>query len=70
MNSVDLLTVSTVGYIIAFAVLAALAVMMRLITVLFPERKDRGDAAVIAAVTTTYQSLFPGATVTKLEETP
>jgi len=45
-----------------------LAMMMRLITLLFPERKEHGDAAVVAAVTATYQALFPGVTVTKLEE--
>jgi len=68
VNSTDLFVVSTVGYVIAFAVLGVLAIMMRLITLLFPERKEHGDAAVVAAVTATYQALFPGVTVTKLEE--
>ena len=68
MNSTDLFVVSTVGYIMAFAVLGVLAVTMRLITFLFPERKTPGDAAVVAAVTATYQALLPGTTVTKLEE--
>ena len=69
MNSPDLIVVSTIGYVVAFAVLAFLALMMRLITLLFPERKDSSDAALIAAVKATYQALSPETTVTKIEET-
>jgi hypothetical protein len=68
MNSSDVLTVGMVGYLVAFVVLALLAIMMRLITLLFPARKDSGDAAVVAAITSTYQALSPGFTVTKIEE--
>jgi hypothetical protein len=70
MDSANLFVISTVGYIIAFVVLGVLAIMMRLITLLFPERKEPGDAALIAAVTATHQALFPGVTVTKIEEKP
>ncbi len=70
MDSNGLFVVSTVGYIVAFVVLGVLAIVMRLITLLFPERKEAGDAAVVAGVTATYQALFPGATVTKIEERP
>jgi hypothetical protein len=69
MNSPDLLTVSAVGYFVAFAVLALLAVMMRFITLLFPEREEPTDAAVVVAITATHQALSPGVTVTKIEET-
>jgi hypothetical protein len=69
MNSIDILTVSTIAYIIAFAILMLLAIMMRLITFVFPERKDSGSATVVAAITGTYHTLFPGGTVTKIEET-
>ncbi|HSQ75065.1 MAG TPA: hypothetical protein VLT13_05890 [Bacteroidota bacterium] len=69
MSSSDLLTISLVGYVVAFAVLALLAIVMRLITLLFPEQEDTGDAAVVAAVSATYQALCPGTTVTKIEET-
>lgn len=69
MNSYSVITVSVVAYAVAFVVLAVLALMMRLITLLFPERKNTGDPAVVAAVSATYQALFPGVTVTKLEET-
>jgi hypothetical protein len=69
MTSPDLFAVSTVAYVIAFGVLALLAIMMHLITLLFPERKDPGDAAVVAAVAATYQALSPGVNVTKIEGT-
>jgi hypothetical protein len=69
MESSNLFVVSTVGYVVAFAVLAVLAIIMRLITLLFPEGEEAGDAAVVAAVTATYQALSPGVTVTKIEET-
>lgn len=70
MGPSDVLIISTIGYIIAFAVLGLLALIIRLITTFFPERQGADDAALLAAVTTTYQTIFPGATVTKLEETP
>jgi hypothetical protein len=69
MNSPELFVVSTTAYLVAFAVLAVLALMMRLITLLFPEREKSDDAAAIAAVKATYQALFPETTVTKIEET-
>jgi hypothetical protein len=70
MDSTNLFVVSTVGYIIAFVVLGVLAIMMRMITLLFPEREEAGDAALVAAVTAAHQALFPGVTVTKIEEKP
>ena len=70
MDSPNLFLVSTIGYLTAFGVLGVLALTMRLITLLFPSREDAGDAAVVAAVNATYQALFPGASVTKIEETP
>jgi hypothetical protein len=68
MDSTNLFVVSTIAYIVAFAILAALAIMMRIITSLFPERESSSDAAVVAAVSATYQVLSPGVTVTKIEE--
>jgi hypothetical protein len=70
VDTPNLFVVSIVGFIIAFAVLGALALIMYLITTMFPERKHAGDAAVVAAVTASHQALFPGTTVTKIEEQP
>jgi hypothetical protein len=71
MESPELLTVSLIGYIIAFGVLALLALTMRLITTAFPGPKPEpaDDAAVVAAISAAYKSAAPGATVTKIEET-
>jgi hypothetical protein len=51
-----------------FVLLGLLAVIMRLITVVFPVREGRIDSAVVAAITTAVASIYPGATVTRIEE--
>jgi hypothetical protein len=51
-----------------FVLLTVLALLMRLIIVVFPEKKAVSDAAMIAAVTTVMQTLYPGTKITKVEE--
>ena len=68
MSSPDLLEVSVAGIVVAFLLLALLAVMMRVIIALFPERKSSADAAVVAAMTAAYRTLYPGAAITNIEE--
>jgi len=53
-----------------FTVLAFLAVTMRLIMILFPEKKVpvSDDAAVFAAITSTYARMYPGMKVTNITE--
>lgn len=51
-----------------FIILALLALSMRVIILVFPEKKGKIDHSMIAAVTTAVQALFPGAKVTKVEE--
>jgi hypothetical protein len=41
---------------------------MQLITVLFPERKAAVDPTVVAAISSTVATLYPGARVTRIEE--
>jgi len=65
---VDLLWVCAVAFTGVFTLLAALAVVMHLITVLFPERRAAVDPVVTAVVSTTVATLFPGARVTRIEE--
>ena len=71
METPELVLVSLIGYIIAFGVLIVLALVMRLITAVFPEAKAASpdDGAIIAAISTTYQAIAPGTAVTRLEET-
>lgn len=56
------------AFIAVFVLLTFLAVLMRLIIVFFPQKKDFTDAAVLAAVTTVMQNLYPGTKVTRVEE--
>jgi hypothetical protein len=54
-----------------FCVLAFLAITMRLIMVIFPEKvieTGGDDAAIYAAITSTYGRLYPGSKVTSIKE--
>jgi len=65
--SADLLYICITAFAAVFVVLTVLALLMRLILALFPER-DGDDAAVVAAVTAVALTLYPGTRVTKIEE--
>ena len=59
------------SFIAVFLVLTFLAIAMRLIIVIFPEKQeDAGadEAAVYAAITSTYTRLYPGTRVSNIEE--
>lgn len=54
-----------------FTVLAFLAVTMRVIMIIFPEKEiaaGRDDAAIYAAITSTYSRLYPGMKITNIKE--
>ena len=52
-----------------FVLLGALAALMRVILLVFPEKVQvRTDAAVLAAVTSAVEVTHPGMRVTKIEE--
>ena len=48
--------------------MALLAVVMRVIIVLFPQKTGKTDAATIAAVASVVSTLYPGTRITKVEE--
>jgi len=56
------------AFVSVFVLLAFLAVVMQLITALFPERAVEVDAAIVAATSTAVASVYPGARVTRIEE--
>ena len=59
------------SFIAVFLVLTFLSIAMRLIIVIFPEKQeDAGadEAAVYAAITSTYTRLYPGTRVSNIEE--
>ena len=57
------------AFIGVFILLALLALVMRGIIMLFPEKETGVDAAVIAAVSATMNTVYPGTKITKIEET-
>ena len=67
----NLLSMCISSFAAVFTVLAFLAVTMRLIMVVFPEKQFEGgddEAAVFAAITSTYARLYPGMRVTNIKE--
>jgi hypothetical protein len=66
-NSLFMICISSI--LAVFAVLGLLAITMRILTALFPERKDGGiDSAVLAAIHSAYAVVHPGARITNIEE--
>jgi hypothetical protein len=66
----NLLSMCISSFLAVFTVLTFLAVAMRLIMIIFPEKQIEAadDAAVYAAVTSTYSRLYPGMKVTNIKE--
>ena len=68
MESLDLLVICASAFVGVFILLTILALVMRFIIILFPERESADDSAMIAAVSTVLQTLYPGTKITNLEE--
>jgi len=68
MQFVELVVICGVAFFMVFVILALLAFMMRLIILIFPEKIAVSDAAMIAAITASIQTVFPGKKVTTFEE--
>jgi uncharacterized membrane protein YqjE len=64
----NLLQICFISFVAVFALLLLLAGAMRLITTAFPETQTVTDAALVAAVTSTIASAYPGSRVTRIEE--
>jgi len=67
----NLLMMCIASFTAVFCVLAFLAIAMRLIIILFPEKVIEAggdDAAIYAAITSTYARLYPGTKVTGIKE--
>ena len=68
MGTTDLLVTCAVAFVAVFVLLAFLALVMRILVILFPETPAGTDAAVMAAVAATMSTVYPGARITKVEE--
>lgn len=70
MEPINLLLVSIVAFAAVFVLLTVLALIMRVIVSALPYKESKTDAALYAAITSTYQSVYPGTKVTRIEELP
>ncbi len=78
MNSPDLAAMCLTAFTSVFALLTALALVMKAITSLFPGKPTStstrplqaagSDATLLAAITTTATAAYPGMKVTRIEE--
>ena len=68
MPDASLLTICAAAFLAVFILLVLLAVVIRLITLVFPTREARVDAALVAAISAAAGMVYPGARVTRIEE--
>ena len=68
MDTLNLLAICASAFLSVFLLLTLLAVIMRLIIAIFPEKLIAVEAAVLAAIASTVGGLYPGTKVTKIEE--
>ncbi|MBN1222324.1 MAG: hypothetical protein JXB23_03695 [Candidatus Aminicenantes bacterium] len=68
MQSVELIFICAVAFFMVFVILALLALTMRVIMFVFPEKIPKTDAAVIAAITAAVRTVLPGTQITGIEE--
>lgn len=68
MDQPSLLLVSVTAMLGVFGLLALLAVAMRALVAMFPERLEEDDGAMLAAVTATATAAYPGTKVTSVTE--
>jgi hypothetical protein len=68
MNPPDLLVVSLSAFAAVFLLLSFLAVVMRVLIAMYPEKTEGLDAATVAAISAAAAYVFPGTKVTKVEE--
>ncbi|MGB5895118.1 MAG: hypothetical protein WBG58_13155 [Ignavibacteriaceae bacterium] len=67
METPDLITICLTSFVAVLLLLSFLALVMRIIILIFPA-KDNDDSAVIAAITSTYNVHFPGTKIIKIGE--
>lgn len=68
MESHSLLMVCASAFAAVFLLLGLLAMVMRLIIVVFPEEINGTDTAIFAAVGTAAVRVYPGRKISKIEE--
>ena len=68
MGSPDLLLVCVSAFASVFVLLTVLALVMRALIAVFPEKATTTDTAVLAAVTAAVSAAYPGARIKDIQE--
>jgi hypothetical protein len=68
MEASQLLLICVAAFVAVFIVLSLLAVIMRVIIIIFPDKVNGSDTALLAAISTSINRLYPGTKITKIEE--
>jgi hypothetical protein len=68
MGSNELFLICGIAFFFVFVILTVLALSMRLIILIFPEKKVGPDGAIVAALATAVHGVFPGTKIIKIEE--
>ena len=68
MESSNLLIICISSFIAVFILLTILAIVMKGIIVIFPQKEAKTDAVVIAALATAISSVYPGTKITNIKE--
>ena len=68
MPSNELLLICISAILAVFVLLSLLALVMRLIIAVFPEKIATSDSAYIAAIASVISTIYPQTKITKVEE--
>lgn len=68
MEDPNLLLICLSALLAVFIILSVLALVMRLIIAIFPEKILKSDSAVFAAVASVIANFYPGTKISKIEE--
>ncbi len=68
METSGLLSICFSAIIAVFFILTLLAVLMRIIIKIFPDKESSDDAGLYAAIATAYSSIYQGSKISKIEE--
>ena len=67
METPDLITICLTSFVAVLLLLSFLALIMHIITLIFPAKED-DDGAVVAAITSAYNVNYPGTKIIKIGE--
>jgi ABC-type transporter Mla subunit MlaD len=69
MNEPDLLVICAAAFVAVFLLLSLLAVVMRVLVAVFPEKPVGIDGATLVALSAAVSAVYPGSRITNVEET-